>query len=429
MRHARCGYAGLAVGLLTAGFLGGCPTETTTDVANGRDTPEVPTSDRDALDGGITAQTALDVTKTSVPVRFDASLEVGDDLIVFGTGNLTGVAYVVPTAQPTAATLIPGDFRNAGFRVAGTKILLCDDRRQLTVYDTTSRVAVPVPLEAVYLAALPDRDNEDRWSPVAVTGTLAVTINEADRVTDGRSLKLVDVSGSDPVVTALVNPPAAVTQVVLDDDDDVAIARGGDQFFIYDATTPALGPWTLDLSLHGGIAGPFAYDDGYIVYTSRDDTSNLRVLNAATGETWTLGINTEADDLPLAVCGDRYVCFADRDENDFFSVVRRAIVGTPTGSAVEGGVPGDDPRDNLHPWSGFGSDVAVCQNGRWIFISGDEAIDTTAEYLQVSTGGAFQAFADGKGFLPASDVVANDRLVAFKTGAGENTTLAYIVLP
>ncbi len=429
MRHARCGYAGLAAVLLSAGFMGGCPSETPTDVLAGRDTPDVPVAGEATVDGAITAQTALDVTKTNIPVRFDASLEVGDDLIVFGTGNLTGVGYIVPSATPTAATFIPGKYRNAGFCLAGKKILLCDDRRQLTVYDTTTRIAVPVPLENVHLTALPDRDQEDRFSPVAVAGTLAITVSESDDVTDGRALKLVDVSGTDPVVTALVNPPVAVTQVVLDEDDEVAIARGGDQFFIYDVTTPTLGPWTIDLSQHGGIAGPFAYDDGYIVYAARDGNQNMRVLNAATGETWALEISPGAAELPLALCGTRYVCFAERNERDFFSVVQRAIIGTPTGALVEGGVPGDDPRDNAHPWAGFGSDVAMAQNGRWAFISGDEAIDVTAEYLQVSTGGAFQAFADGKEFLPATDVVANDRLVAFKTGVGESTTLAYIALP
>ncbi len=429
MGHAGRGYAGLAVVLMSAGYMGGCPTEPTTDVASARGTPDVAADGAGPADGAIIAQTALDVTKTGIPVRFDASLEVGDDLIVFGTGNLTGVGYIVPSAHSTGATFIPGAYRNAGFRVAGKKILLCDDRRQLTVYDAMTHSAIPVPLENVCLTALPNRDQEDRFSPVAVVGALAITVSATDHVADGRALKLVDVSGSDPVVTALVNPPVAVAQIVLDGGDDVVIARGGDQFFIYDATEPAQGPWTIDLSQQGGIAGPFAYDGGYIVYTSRDAAQNLRVLNAATGETWALGVNPSARDLPVAMCGTRYVCFADRDENDFFSVVQRAIVGTPTGAPVEGGVPGDDPRDNLQPWAGFGSDVAMAQNGRWIFISGDEAIDLTAEYLQVSTGGAFQAFADGKGFLPASDVVANDRLVAFKTGVGESTTLAYIALP
>jgi hypothetical protein len=61
--------------------------------------------------GGGDNLSTLAFVKTAIPVQFDASLKVGNDLIVFGTGPLTGVSYVVPSTNPIAGTAIPGSPR------------------------------------------------------------------------------------------------------------------------------------------------------------------------------------------------------------------------------------------------------------------------------------------------------------------------------
>jgi hypothetical protein len=380
--------------------------------------------------GAITAETALKVTQTQIPVRFDASLTIGDDLVAFGTGNFTGVGYVIPSTIPAEATAVPGDYRNAGFAVAGKKLLLFDDEFQLSIYDTTAKTTVPIALAEVFLAPLPGREGLEELSPVVADGLLAITLSRAGEVTDGRMLKLLDVSGTTPVVTPLQNPSVNIAQVAISNQDRVVIAHGGDQFFIYDINDPNAAPRAIDLANQGGILGPFVYGSGHILYVAKDSLLNIRLLNVNTAVATALVLNPGNRDLTLALRGGRYAYFLERNAYDTVSSVYRAAVGTPTTTPFEGGIAGDDPRDNVDPWAGYGGDIAITPNGNWVFISGDEALDATAEYIQVSTAGtAFKAFADGKSFLSGSDVEATDRLVAFKIGAGENTRLAYIQLP
>jgi hypothetical protein len=402
--------------------VGGCPTGTTTTGGTTQ------TGGTTATETQLTVQSGLTVTESDIPVRFDSSIKLGDDLIVFGTGNLTGVAYIVPSTAPTAATPIPGEFRNVGFAVAGKKVLLFDDQFQLTVYDTETETATAIETETVLLATLPTHEDQEIYSPVVASGTLALTLNRKDEVTDGHVLKLIDLSGAEPVVTSLIDPPTGVAQIAIDGDEQIAVVQGVDHFFVYDLSDPAAGPRDIDLSAGLGILGPFVYDAGRILYVVSDVEENIRLLDVETGTVSAPTLNPGNRDLPLALRAGTLAYFLNRVPNDTYATIYRGAVATDAG-AVEGGTAGADPDDSTHPWFGYGSDVAITPSGGRIFISGNEAVDTATDYLQVSTGGAFQVFAAGSGFLNATDVEASATLVAFKTGADEDTTLAYIVLP
>ena len=124
----------LALVLLGLCLAGGCPTTGGLVGALLADSNSAGTGS-----GAIEKETALKVTQTQIAVRFDASLKVGDDLIAFGTDNFTGVGYVIPSTKPSEATRIAGAYRNAGFAVAGTKLLLFAAQSKLTVYDTATK--------------------------------------------------------------------------------------------------------------------------------------------------------------------------------------------------------------------------------------------------------------------------------------------------
>ncbi|MCK4343205.1 MAG: hypothetical protein KAY37_15945 [Phycisphaerae bacterium] len=405
--------------------LGGCPT--------GLD-------DLSGITDGIGTST-LPVTKTSIPVRYETSLEVGNDLIVFGTGALTGVSYVIPSQNPTTETAIVGDYHSSGFGVAGKKVLLFESTFQLTVYDTATDTATAVSTDDIYLDTLPDRDNEDIKSPVVVDGNLAVTRNNPDRV--GNALKVIDVSGATPLITPLNNLPDDLPisgrQIALDATDMKVITFADNSFFVYDLNNTSAAPREIDLSEKMGIRGPFRYDHGSIIYVAASHPlENVKRLDLAddTETPGSLSKNPGHRDMALAFVGGTFAYFLNRNANDTHTptptatnVYRSAIGEAPAFDAVEGGNAGEDPDENVPPWEGYGRDVALAADGDYIFISGDEGLDVTTEYLQVSSGSVFLAFADGSGYLNASDVDANATLVGFKIGEGEDTTLGYIILP
>ncbi len=402
-------------------LLGGCPTEPT-GPGDG-DT----NGDGTATTGGVDTS-RFTVVKLDIPVVYDASLECGTDLIVFGTGTRLGVSYVVPSTNPTAATPIPGDNRSQGFAVADKKVLLFNDEGRLLIYDTETEAPTVIPQDDVTLESLPTGDDEDILSPVVADGQWAVTRNRADAVADGRVLKVLDLSVDPPQITPLQNPPAGVLQVVIDSADQVVVTFSGERFLVYDITTPETAPRQIDLANQGGIAGPFAYDNGFILYLADAFPNNVRLLNIADGVSRELGTAPAHRLLSLAIKGGKYAYFLDRDANDTYAVVYRAAVGTvPNLTAVAGGVPGA-PDAHTPPWDGFGNDLTITPDGSWVFISGDQVILESAEFLQVSAGGAFGRFVDGAGFLNASDVASSADVVAFKIGRNQNTRLGYIVL-
>ena len=408
--------------------IGGCPPPTDGNTTDGT------TDDTQNTATGDEVQTDFTVTQTAIPVRFDASLDIGDDLIVFGTGTVTGVSYVVPSTKPAAATAIPGDFASSGFAIVDKKVLLLRSDFHVTVYDTATGTSAEIPSDQVSVPGIPDDESSDIFSPVVADGTLAITQSESDQVTDGRILKVIDVSGAAPVITALNNPPVSlsqgVAQIVISSRDQLVIAYTGDKFFVYDLTNPTSDPRTIDLTLLDGIHGPFTYDNGYVLYVAKSTTQNMRLLKVADGTQIPLTKNPGQRDYDLVVRGGKFAYYLERNAYDTYLNVYRAAVGTVPGpDATEGGSPGADPRTRTHPWAGYGNDAAITPNGQWTFISGDQDINIECEFLQVSTGGAFKLFANGTGFLNASDVTASDKLVAFKLGANQATTLGYIVLP
>jgi len=410
---------------ILVGSLGGCP----------------PTDNNNNNTGDNLS--TLPVTKTSIPVRFDGSLKVGDNLIVFGTGALTGVSYVVPATTLTAATAVPGTPRSVGFAVAGKKILVFDPNAQLSILDTQLAVlgSVPFPKVLIALDTLPSGETNDRLSPVIADGKLAITRNTVADV--GNALKVVNVTDLVPTITPLNNLPRGLSvggqQVAINATDQKVITYAADSFFIYDLTAPTADPREISLASKDGIQGPFAYGNEYILYVAKTTTGNMRLLSLTDGSETpvVLSKNPGNRDRELAVRDGELAYFLSRNAFDQYAstavspdIVYRAAFGSLPGTTLtEGGVAGADPTTNTPPWAGYGDDVAIPSSGGYVFTSGHGAIDANAEFLQVSTGGTFQRFADGTGYLAASDVDAGAALVAFKIGTGETTTLGYIVVP
>ena len=387
----------------------------------------------------VAPKSDLTWAETGFEVWHSASLEVGEDLIAYGTGQLTGVSYFVPSQNPTTPTAVPGTYRSTGFAIAHDKLLLADNNSQLTVFDPATATATVIPDTTINLSTIPADDDDDWASPIVSDGGLAITVNRADEVTDGHVLKLVDVSGSEPVVTALIDPPVNPSQVVIDTEEQVVVMYGADAFYMYDLTQPGAAPIEFDLSEQDGIINRFAYDSGQMIYAARSSLDNLRVLNTSTGTSTVLAENPGNRDQAVAINGGTFAYFLARSANNYdtyadpptsSTIMYRACIGAAATLAVtEAAVAGGDPNDNEPGWWGYGVDLGITPDGSYIFMSGNRSIDELTEHLQVSVGGPFQVFVDGTDYLNASDVDVSATLVAFKTGTLEDTTVGYLTLP
>ncbi|HWL93802.1 MAG TPA: hypothetical protein VNT79_09725, partial [Phycisphaerae bacterium] len=316
---------------------------------------------------------------TSIPVRFDASLRVGDDLIVFGIGAVNGVQFVVPSANPTSGTDFDGSvsYRSTGFEVVGKKIALLFDTFALAIYDTAADDTDVFDLTNIRASNIPFEDDEQ--GPLHGDGDLLVVCNDPTEVDDQINLKVVDLSQSPPTFFNLANAPgidgnssAQISTARINAAAELVVGERNDIFYIWDLNNPSDLPTEFDLTSDGGVAdAPYSFDGEHILYS--DDTSDhgMKLLNVSTGGVTSLTLNPSAEGSAAELRGDQFLYFLARDAFDSFGDVRRSAIGVKPGpDGVEGGVDGADPRDSDPEYVGYGSGGAIVPDGSALFIAG-----------------------------------------------------------
>lgn len=377
----------------------------------------------------------LSATQTAIPVRFDAALVAGDDLIVFGTGAVTGVQYVVPSTSPGAGT----DFENSAdysanrFGVAGSNIVLLggpDSTFGVSVFNTVTGTTTTFPETELRAANIPI--DPDEVGPLDADGNYAIVANDQTE-TGGINVKMIDMTGDVPVVVNLANIPDisefnsfGIGDVRIDGTARIGVGEILNTFYVWDLDNPDTDPIAIDTGDDGPVTeAVWEISGNYIMYlASVSGGDQTKIINIADGSITTLPIQPSAS--TLAIGGATYVYTLRRDSEDSFATVSR----TATGSVSDLGATaaGDDEDD---PWRNFAGDACVTADGGRIFIAGNSSggVNTSAEFLQWSGGGAaFSSFATGDTFLTAVDPNCSANLVAFKIGANNDTFLGYIIL-
>jgi hypothetical protein len=169
------------------------------------------------------------------------------------------------------------------------------------------------------------------------------------------------------------------------------------------------------------------FDNGKILFQTNENYPRAILLDTETGKTTDLGLAK----YDMALRGGTYLFFAARDAKDNVGITSRAAVGKV--GARPAFVIGDKPVDGKtknNGYVGFGASAAITPDGKQVFIAGMEDVGRT-ERFQVYNGRGFLTLPDASvnpAYLQASDVVASSSLVAFKVGADNRTTLAYIRL-
>ncbi len=371
--------------------------------------------------------TDLTVVVTNIAVRHDGRIRAGDDLIAFGTGALNGVQYIVPSMSPTAGT----DFTNSTsfsakqFEIAGKKLALISNFL-LTIHDTTDNTAHTFDEMDIRVSNVPANDNAQ--GPIHASGDLVITCNDPTIVDDMVNLKVVDCSQTPPTITGLKNAPdidgfsaAQIQSARINSTTKKVVGMRNDVFYMWDIDNPDDDPTAFDMAGEGGVStDSFRFDGRYVLFLNGANPAVAKLLDTNTGNVQTISPASARGQ--LALNGNTMAMFLNRDANDSTSVVFRSALGNVPGTSVTPAAGDPSPL-------GFGTTNAITPDGAFIFIAGDDDLNVTSEFIQVSTGGAFAILKNGDNNITGSDVSCSDKTAAFKTGVNNDTTIAYIILP
>lgn len=367
------------------------------------------------------------VVKTGIKVQYKARLAVSNQLIAFGTGPVKGVDYIRPGDK--AGRGIPGgeEFSSGFFAVCGEKIVLANPQDfTLSVFDAASGKTVNIPESTLRLRSL--GGSMYYAGGIMSDGNFVAVITDQNSG-DKSAFAVVDVSGAEPKVRGFPRfNNNYLKQVAVDSAGGRLVAATDNHVAVYDLKSAGGEPKVIEVGEHGGVGmSQMRLDGDWLLYHDNQSYASAVLLNVKTGAAKKL----TRGQYGLALRGGTFCYFAARDAKDANSTEARAVVGKVGGEqniyAADKPVDGATKNNGLH---GFASSAAVTPDGKQIFMAGQDSIGR-AERLNVHDGQTVRLVPDASAspaFLLASDVVASSTLVAFKTGANNDTTLAYIRL-
>ena len=349
------------------------------------------------------------VRLTEIATRNDTHLAAGEDLVVFGTGFPNGVAYM--RVGDTSPREIPsGETFNAKvFGVCGTKIVLVRGK-QVAVYDTNTEQLFPI-----------DESEVSLYSPsnhsLATNGFLVGTINNADVVSDKTIIKVIDISGPEPVVIPINNAEYThrdATSLCLDAKQGmVAVSSQSKKLIAVAPIATRARQHVYALDDFRGV-GPqrIFLEDEWITYGDSDWKVRLLKL----GDTTPQAITDEA--FPRAGNGFfvRKGRLAVASMNQKVGSRYRFAVGDLDDSPIEHDGTGS-PLAETGGHLGMGGSAAIAID-KTVFIAGTPGDRIgTGEYLMMldEKAGWIPVLGPSGQPIPASDVATSTGLLAFKT--------------
>ncbi|MEO1528329.1 MAG: hypothetical protein AAFX06_23140 [Planctomycetota bacterium] len=214
---------------------------------------------------------------TNVETRTDTGFAVGEDMVVFGTGFPNGVKYML--AGDTQPREIPAGetFSSKVFCVCGRKIVLTK-RNRVFVFDTQSEQMVEIAEDDISLY------NPSK-AQINSDGYLVATVNKALTVKDRTIVKVIDVSGDQPVIIPIKNAnytDADVTSIGVDSENGGIIVSSRSKKLVAAAKiAPLADQYLYDVSEYRGVASfPIVIERDDVTYV--DEDWNVRRLDLTT---------------------------------------------------------------------------------------------------------------------------------------------------
>ncbi|MCA9256128.1 MAG: hypothetical protein KDA33_10850, partial [Phycisphaerales bacterium] len=225
----------------------------------------------------------LEFILTDIPVHVQGRIEVGDDVIAFTelVGSVRQVNYVVPSAGDTAGRGLPDNAQwdPNSFLVTGKKIVLLggptnDFVFTISIYDTETDAIVSIPKDDIRLEVIPVSNYAPAF--MVADGNYVATMNKIgfDGVADNMRLRVIDVSGDDPVVIPFAHNPsgsdiANIDQIMVDAETHTLVAQVQQVFYVYDILNPDDAPIEFDTTPYGGVEqfdAQHTLEDGMLLY-------------------------------------------------------------------------------------------------------------------------------------------------------------------
>jgi len=389
--------------------------------------------------GGGGGTVALTIVKTDIDVRHDAGLECGNDLIAFGTSATTGVSYITPSGGPVTGLAVTNseNYDSSDFAVGNRTIFLAGHAGsgiayQVSVFDVaTGTILQTFPTTQIRLGRIPV--TQDEPGNMRADGNYCVVICDQSTVTDGKILKVIDMTTGTPVVTSFSTNPASshfqVNQVAVDAATQRVVAVANDTFYVYSIANPTAAP--TEIPSANGINTTQIKISGNTIIALDDRSYPQAILVDLTSNTILALTDAEAIN-PPAIGGTLFAFFADATAADSSGGSQRAAVGTVPGPGSTKAATGQyiDGSTTNNGLVGFAGTMAARDDGSYLFLANS--------YLQYSTGSAsFTVPADPQGTdtygTPAWDVDCSQNTVGFKTAATRTqntaTKIGYIILP
>lgn len=351
------------------------------------------------------------VVHTDILTRRDTPIAVGDDVVAFATGR-RGVAYFRVGENKQRSIPDGQSYRGDLFFVCG-KLIVLANQYNLFVHDTVSGRT----------EAIEDSDVHLRYQKAALYGPrlvdadgyLVVTVNEPTRVRDRAVIKVVDLSGEEPVVISLRGGLAV---------DDVStvkvsarygyVAVGSKRAKAIYVARIGLGAQLrrFDLSGEDGLGeADMALLDRYVVYQDAAGFRNLRALDLENGSVLVPEYSQHGGSWGTSVTTNgRLIAWPARDPRSAF-VVSDGFEQTRLLSNSGDKVAAAGNRGMY----GVGNSAWMSRDGT-LFIAGSQSI-SEQKCLQLSVKDQWQAVIDEAGApISAIDVVGSNAMIAFKTG-------------
>jgi hypothetical protein len=414
---------------------------------NSNDNSSVNNNSNSNDNGGGGSIDSLRVVLTRVTPSETGDIRVGDDVIAVGTGNESGVQYIIPSRGDLDPISLSNfeTFQASGFAVTQKWIIVRNFDGDVSVFDSDAESLSTFAEAELALAAGAAAPN---FPEFFTDGALAVTFADPTKVTDGQPVKLIDLATSPPTVLSFPDPPVTpvanrtseIWQAAVDADAERFVVQVTDFIIVYNANDPNAEPQVWDLTAIGGVTvqQEIRLDGDWLIYQAHEQSGNgrwlTRLLNITNGVSLLISENPSRP-RPLALQGSSFGYFAHVSDDDVSTNdTARSVFGSIQGDAAnvtqlnDARTPlGSDPDDGI---LAYGCSVAITPDARFRFVAGCGTV-AIAEYLYASNGGAFRVIPDqadldpaGLG-TPASNVVASDTLVAFRTSA----QMAYIAIP
>ena len=370
------------------------------------------------------------LVETKFEVEDQSHIAVGDDLVVFGTGDPRGVAYInVGDEQSrTEPRMLPqaNSFDSRLFCVCGKKIVLLK-HKTMAVYDTTTESLTSVDANEILLYDA--SGGLYRSNMMHADGNLVAVVNDLGMVRDRRTIKVVDLGAKVPQIIALSNGkfiPPEISGIAVDAGQQIVVVASWQRKTIYYAKLEPNAKFVeIPLVQYGGInRKQFKIVDGGVLFADLDD--NLRYLNL-TDNSPPKRITDAKDGVGgsgFDSAGGRIALTSKKQSGTRFQIAVSNFPDSPKVLENTGRpIPGTTGE--------FGMAGRICvANDGTIFASGTPGGGIgIGEYLQVLHRDATLWHSivgiNGKP-IQAIDVVTGVRMLAFKTGGyDEKSRIAF----